>query len=140
MTLVKTSLKLTIDWVMLSKIYVIDDDPIFVLIASKLVQRHIPHVKLVSFDNGKLALEHLLSLPVEEQPDWIFLDINMPVMNGWEFLEEIEAHSLEQKFRLCMVSSSIDPVDLSKAESCKRISKFLNKPIKSNEMEDILRS
>ena len=124
----------------MKKVLIIDDDPIFVLIASKLIQRHFPNYLFESFNNGKIAFDYISGLKEEEHPDWILLDINMPIMNGWEFLDELEASSLKQNFKICMVSSSIDPSDLMKANQNSRVVKFLSKPLKSYEIEELLKN
>jgi len=84
-------------------------------------------------NSGKSALEYL-----EENkdnpgmiPDIIFLDINMPVMTGWDFLKRFEEldESLKRKFKIYILSSSIEPMDMKRAQDNKYVIKFLSKPL-----------
>jgi CheY-like chemotaxis protein len=74
-------------------------------------------------------------------PSLIFLDINMPRMNGWEFLDEIISLGLEEKFensKIFMLSTSDNPDDIDKAGSYKLLSGFLTKPLSKEIIHDIL--
>ena len=83
--------------------------------------------------SGKFALQALDVIT----PDLILLDINMPEMNGWEFLDAIaEAASLPQRFpKIYMLSSSLDPADKVRAETHQFVAGFLSKPLESVELE-----
>ena len=72
-------------------IWVIDDDPIYQIIINKTIQRFGLFSAISTFKNGKIALDALLQLLDNDTalPDIILLDINMPVMDGWEFMEEL---------------------------------------------------
>jgi CheY-like chemotaxis protein len=72
-------------------------------------------------------------------PDIIFLDINMPVMDGWEFLNEFIKikNNFEKKITLYVVSSSIDPRDLERAKSINLVTDYLIKPIELKKFEKI---
>jgi CheY-like chemotaxis protein len=73
-------------------------------------------------------------------PDIIFLDINMPGMNGWDFLHEYEKLSLRQKTKtiIIMLSTSISPADKEKAEKMTEITGFQSKPMTQEMLNDIL--
>jgi CheY-like chemotaxis protein len=96
-----------------------------------------------TYGNGKLAIDGIRKAlnagkPV---PEVIFLDINMPIMDGWQFLEEFLELPIEEKVRINIVTSSIDPADYANWEHYSSKSHhmitFNTKPIKRAEIVDI---
>ena len=121
----------------------IDDDDIYQFTFLKSLAAKSENRKVITFSDGEEALnfmnENLLKPDV--LPDIIFLDINMPVMDGWEFLEEfvkIKPHT-GKEITIYMVSSSIDPVDLDRAGKINEVSKYLIKPINEDDLEEIIK-
>lgn len=92
--------------------------------------------------SGEEALAYLKSEleGVHPQPTLIFLDINMPGMNGWEFLEEYEKLELSQQGEvvLTMLSNSIDERDRLRAQEFKSVHGFYSKPLNENYLNSIL--
>lgn len=111
-------------------IILIDDEPIVNIIHQKMLATHWGSITVKSFTEALLALEAIM----ENQPDLILLDINMPVMNGWQFLQELEGRKIDTD--VIMVSSSIDPEEKRRAFTFKNVKFFLNKPV----TPDLLRS
>ena len=76
----------------------------------------------------------------EELPDVIFLDINMPIMDGFQFMEEYARikPKLNKKITIYMVSSSVDPVDMERAKNITEISDYIIKPIKAGQLQEIM--
>ena len=124
-------------------IWVIDDDAIYQIIVNKIIQRSELFSTANSFVNGKLAMDALLSIventaeSVEGIPDIILLDINMPVMDGWEFMEKISLikPKLNKKIIVYIVSSSISVEDKNKSETCADIIGYLSKPVTMHDLE-----
>lgn len=97
----------------INKIFIVDDDPITVFGMRKILESVVACDTIDTFGNGKLALDNLIQLIQEKKeiPEIIFLDINMPIMDGWQFLDEFLALTLPHKIRVNIVTSSIDQAD-----------------------------
>ena len=100
------------------RVAIIDDDFIFRNVFELLLSAENFAEEIQHFDHSALALDFLKSNPSPaELPDILFLDINMPVLDGWQFLEEFLALSPVPPMPIVMMSSSIDQQDLEKAKS-----------------------
>lgn len=114
---------------------IIDDDAIYTKLLIRLLKLKNLCSKIIVFKNGKEAIEYFQNLSPKERiqntPELIFLDINMPVMNGWEFLNEFKAirNNIDNKLLLYVVSSSIDPKDYQKAKDIEMVDGYLSKPV-----------
>jgi CheY-like chemotaxis protein len=119
------------------KVLIVDDDPIFVMM-------HKLRVKTSSIDNdpqthwdGKTALDAINS-DVENVHDYLLLlDINMPIMNGWELLNEIQKAPNANKVHVVMVSSSIDFRDKEKAMEYPQVIGFYEKALSADTCMEI---
>lgn len=122
---------------------IIDDDGIYTKLIKKIIKTQKLCDELLIFKNGKDSIEYfeaiLNDLSEEKVPDIIFIDLNMPVMDGWEFIERFT--KIEKKFnksiRLYIVSSSINPADIDRAKSLSNIKDYLVKPIHLAELKTI---
>jgi CheY-like chemotaxis protein len=114
-------------------IWVIDDDFIYQTIIHKLIQKSGVFSAHSSFINGKEAITTLKNTLEENDflPDIILLDINMPVMDGWEFMEEIKMikSKISKKIIIYIVSSSIALEDKNKSKTFADIFGYIPKPI-----------
>ncbi|MDX2190744.1 MAG: response regulator [Bacteroidota bacterium] len=115
-------------------IMLIDDDPINNLISSKTIQIFDPEVSITEYDDPSAALEYLKAQSKERNqnlPDVIFLDINMPVINGWNFLEEYKhlLQYLNKDIELFLLTSSTNHKDMQKAKSFPIITHYISKPL-----------
>ncbi len=97
---------------------------------------------ILLFSDGELAMEFIETHinDVELLPDIIFLDINMPIMDGWEFLEEFVQlkPKVGKEILIYMVSSSIDPADIQRAKTIGDVSDYLIKPIVKEHVKAII--
>lgn len=120
----------------LNCILLVDDDMATNFINKKILQKNniANHINVAL--NGKEAIDYLCkqgkfeSTDIE-QPQLILLDINMPVMDGWEFIESYQNLNFENKDKIVivMLSSSFNPADKAKAESINELSAFQQKPM-----------
>lgn len=127
-----------------ARIYIIDDDEIFQFITRKSFERLDRKDELFFFLNGEDALLSIKDSIASgiELPELIFLDINMPIMDGWDFLTELQVliDSAVNKPNIYMVSSSIDDKDLIKSKKYSMIKDYIVKPIKDVHIKEILTS
>ncbi len=122
-------------------IWVVDDDAIYQIIVNKIIQRSEIFSAISSFKNGKDAIDTLQnSLDNNELlPDLILLDINMPVMDGWEFMEEMGflKSQINKQINIYIVSSSIAIEDKNKSKTYPDILGYLSKPITTDDLRMI---
>ena len=123
---------------------IIDDDYIYVNLIKKIIDTKKLCENLMIFKNGKEGIEYFETLlqnfnEAEQIPDVILLDINMPVMNGWEFLERFTKikNKFEKQITLYVVSSSINITDIERAKSLSSVENYLVKPVNIAELEAI---
>lgn len=123
-------------------ICIVDDDDIYQFTAIKTLESLKSEKKIIVFSDGEEALNFMMeNLNKEhELPDVIFLDINMPIMDGFQFMEEYIKIKplLDKKTIIYMVSSSVDPVDIERAKNISDISDYIIKPIKSDQLKAII--
>ena len=123
--------------VMKKEIFIIDDDPIYRLIVSKMIKNRNSSMGICECDNGEIGLAELKKRDGSDHRIVILLDINMPVVNGWSFLEELEKNKFYDlpHLDIYMVSSSIDESDKVKAKKNSFIKGFYHKPLGSEDFE-----
>jgi CheY-like chemotaxis protein len=120
---------------------IIDDDPIFVFGTKKIMKLANFCNSFMVFHNGEEAIQKLrpiLESNGDSLPDVILLDLNMPVMDGWEFLDEFIKIPSPKEITIYIVTSSIDPHDIERAKDYDKISNYLIKPISSEKLHQIV--
>ncbi len=126
----------------LRQILLIDDSEADNYIHKDILEKKGITEKIVVKYKAEDALEYLTTLENDEypHPELIFLDINMPGMNGWEFLEEYEKLELSQKGEIVvtMLTTSVSPDDKEKAEKNNKLSRFESKPLTGKNIDDIM--
>lgn len=110
------------------KVLIIDDDSIVLFIQEKMLKKCEISSNPFTFKDGRKAL-NFLKLQEPENHILVLLDINMPLMNGWEFLEEIKNLPIYPNVKVLMVTSSIDGYDKQKAKIYNSVIGFIEKPI-----------
>ncbi|WP_333810091.1 response regulator [Flavobacterium sp.] len=123
-------------------IALIDDDPAFVYITEKIIEKTNKFKEVKVFDNGLNALNYLKENVKNSLhlPDIIFLDLSMPVMDGWQFLEEYALLKIENKNKITVYicSSSISPYDITRAKNISEVTDFIIKPITKEKLTEIV--
>ncbi|MBS1527099.1 MAG: response regulator [Bacteroidetes bacterium] len=115
----------------------IDDNYIDNFVTRRILESSNFAEKVVVSSSASEAIEWLRAGKV--RPDAIFLDIRMPVMGGFEFLQEYDKLDIEGKknIKIFMLSSSLDPADMRKSANNKYITHFIHKPLTQKALEDI---
>jgi len=126
-------------------VLLIDDDEINNFISIKLIKKALVNTEITACLNGKLAIEQLLEIQntdPEKLPDYILLDINMPVMNGWDFLDEYKRLGIDPtgRSRIFIISSSVFSNDINKARSYKLVNNFISKPLNVDKIIELFRA
>ncbi|KYG72691.1 response regulator [Roseivirga echinicomitans] len=121
---------------------VIDDDDIYQFTIVKSLEP-IKSVKNITvFSDGEEAINFLSDNLSEENslPDVILLDINMPIMDGFQFMEEyVKIKSkIGKRITIYMVSSSVDPVDIERVKNISDISEYILKPLMPNDLKFLI--
>ncbi|HEY0654244.1 MAG TPA: response regulator [Chryseosolibacter sp.] len=125
-------------------IALVDDDKIFQLTASKTLKATAITDKILQFENGDEALRFLRDHMTDPDtlPDYIFLDINMPMIDGWMFLEDYDIikGKLRKPISIYMVSSSIDTRDIERARKNSNVKDYILKPVTREKFVELLRN
>ncbi|ADY31012.1 MULTISPECIES: response regulator [Cellulophaga] len=121
---------------------IIDDDDIYQFTIVKTIKALGLAKKIMVFSDGEEAKDFMLDNIKNnyELPDVIFLDNNMPIMDGFQFMEEYVKFKpqLDKKITVYMVSSSVDPVDIERANNVSEINGYIIKPIKPGQLKSII--
>jgi len=123
---------------------IIDDDPIFIYGTKRLMEEVDFCDTVLVFQNGQDAIDglHKITESGEKLPCVIFLDLNMPVMNGWEFLEDFMKipNRNREKVVIYIISSSVDPRDLERIKNYEVVNNYILKPISKEDLESALKN
>lgn len=130
---------------MIKKVLCVDDDTISLTISQLLLKRTGFAQEVHTAIDGSEALEYFERLfaeeadPVAAAPELILLDINMPVMNGWEFLQEYNPRFRDKltNTHIVILSSTIDPEDFALAKQYPVVVQFISKPLSVENLEEL---
>lgn len=122
---------------------VIDDDDINIFIIKKIVEKTGYDIDMVAKSNGQLAIDYVndtLANNVDKFPNLILIDINMPVMNGWEFVEAYSTIGGTPESDLYILSSSVYENDIEKTKSYPNVNGFISKPLSIERLTELLKA
>jgi len=111
------------------QLLIIEDDPIFTFLLEKGINITDLKGEIFNFLNGKPALEHLNDSYSETINYIIFLDLNMPIMNGWEFMDELEKIAKTDNCMVFVLTSSAYRHDIEHLKKKPLVADFVTKPI-----------
>lgn len=122
-----------------SLIYLVDDDQLQHRINSVVIKRITPEAQLLQFENGFEAIAEMKMAGSDEIPDVILLDLNMPVMDGFDFLEAFKNLGLPHSVDIYILSSSIDQKDIEHCMQYDAVKGYFSKPLRKDQIERILK-
>ena len=123
-------------------ILLVDDDEINNFISIKLIKKALLNTEIMACLNGRFAIDQLMNIQKKDPsklPDYILLDINMPIMNGWEFLDEYKRLNVDPlgKSKIFIISSSVFSNDINKARSYPLVKSFISKPLSVEKIKEM---
>ncbi|WP_366186649.1 response regulator [Flavobacterium ovatum] len=124
----------------IDQVCIIEDDPTHLFITKKYIELSGLVENIMVYKNGKEAYDQLKAIITASQklPEIILLDLNMPIWDGWQFLEEFLKIPIESKINIFILTSSVNSEDKIHAEKFNLNGKYLVKPITLGEIKAIL--
>ncbi|KQS34470.1 response regulator [Pedobacter sp. Leaf194] len=119
------------------EILVIDDDPIILMIHQAVLESALPDSTCKYFEDAGDALLYMEEQKEQCKKFLLLLDINMPMISGWDLVEEVSASVFKENVSVVMVTSSINERDKQKANTYDNIYDFISKPLKEEHLEKL---
>ncbi|RAU82887.1 response regulator [Pontibacter arcticus] len=119
---------------MINKIVLVDDMEISNFITSSIAKTIDPSLSVYEFTDAEVALNEITDI----NPDVVLLDLNMPGMDGWEFLDEMSARNLN--FKVFILTSSTSELDKRRSTAYAQVAGFLVKPMEEEVLTQLLQS
>lgn len=118
--------------------YIIDDDKLSIKLMSMLISKNKFCEEIISFNNSQAALNELTKNCNDSAslPDVILLDLNMPLLDGWQFLDEFVQLPIKKEISIFIVTSSIDPSDIDMVKKYAIVKNYIMKPITAQKLEE----
>ena len=124
-----------------TNILLIDDDEIYLFLMNRIIKQLTLRLNVISHTDGEKAINYLATCTEEniDVPDVIFLDINMPYLDGWGFLEEFKKlkPKINNRVNIYMVSSSSREQDVKKAAEFEELTGYVVKPVTESKLVEI---
>ncbi|WP_299754654.1 response regulator [uncultured Pontibacter sp.] len=120
---------------MYKKVFIVDDDEVSIFLTEAILEAESFANECKGFLDAKIALQNLMDSvhgsSTEALPEVIFLDLNMPFLSGWDFLEALSPYeqALRGRCRIYILTSSVDEQEQKRAAHSKLVAGFLQKPL-----------
>lgn len=124
----------------LNCIMLIDDNKIDNFFHERVIRKNNAAKEIIAIESAQAALDYIKSGTEKLQPELIFLDINMPGMDGWEFIEHYKQldESLQKAMIVVMLTTSENPDDIARAKTQHLLSDFKSKPLNKEMLENVI--
>ncbi len=122
------------------KVFIIDDDQLSIFLTQSMLELENVTQSIHTFQSASDALDALHACSENTMPDVVFLDLNMPIMDGWNFLTAIaplKQRIGEDKCCIYILTSSLDVADITRSKEYPFVSGFLHKPLSSEDISHI---
>ncbi|MFT4832529.1 MAG: CheY-like chemotaxis protein [Psychroserpens sp.] len=119
-----------------NKIVLVDDDPIIQYVHLRILKKYSPQA-IMQFEDGSAALDYFVGKKAEGSPHLVLLDINMPILGGWEFLDAVYQQGLSGNMSVIILTSSVDILDMERAKMYNNIVNFVQKPLTVEKVNSI---
>ncbi|MEQ8906803.1 response regulator [Ekhidna sp.] len=124
----------------MKRIVLIDDDATTNYLNKMIIERSELVDEVVTFDSAQEALNYFNENVTSIEDSLVFLDINMPIMNGWQFLDQYEVMVGNMENKIVILTSSINPADKQMAEKKSGIIEYKSKPLSIEMLNDLVRA
>lgn len=124
----------------MKRIVLIDDDSTTNYLNKLIIERADLVDEVLTFESGEEALDFFHKNPNVSEASLVLLDINMPVMNAWQFLDHYQAINSGNSNKIVLLSSSINPADKQMAEKIENVLDFKSKPLSIDMINDLVSS
>ncbi|MFT2009942.1 response regulator [Pontibacter sp. 13R65] len=124
---------------MIHKAFIVDDDELSTYLTQFVLEEEQLVDNITCYLDAEKAFKDIVEPITNELPELIFLDLNMPYMNGWAFLDALQPYEkkLHNRLKIYILSSSINPTDVARSEQYKLVAGFLHKPLESSVVNQI---
>lgn len=122
----------------LPHLLIVDDDPVVCKLHKRMLMKSALGANIQVFSNGKVALDYIREYSKPGHHHLVLLDINMPIMNGWEMLDALLEIDYEAQVHVIIVTSSVDNDDKKLSQEYKQVVGYLIKPLRKNSFDTIL--
>jgi CheY-like chemotaxis protein len=123
----------------LNKILLVDDEEASNFLNQIVIRQSKVAGEVVAYEKAKDALDYITEQQKQgDSPDLVFLDINMPIMNGWDFMDEYAKIAPDANTKIIMLTSSINPNDKERASKIGQITGFRSKPLTVEMLDEIV--
>jgi len=122
------------------KFLLVDDNPIDIMVHRRLLQNSFPESEITTFNNSADALQYFSEHQIDKSalPTVVILDIIMPRIDGFQFIEELEKIFGTPPFKIFLLSSTLDDGDFAKARESKWVKTILGKPLDTEGLKGMI--
>ena len=120
-------------------VLIVDDDEMTIFLNEIFIKESGFHHAPLIFYNGIDAIDYMKDVNGNLEHHVVFLDINMPIMDGWEFLEAAKANQVADKMYVVILTSSVNEADRSKAKQYDNVINFIEKPLQEKNLQDLMK-